>query len=122
MSVLEIVQIPTRRDKYVYIVRDPAQGCIGVVDPSDAQPVMDELDRRGWHLTHILNPHHHGDHTGGNMELKERYGCTIVGPRADHARIPGIDVQVGDDDRYAFDDARADVLDVPGHTHGHIAY
>ena len=92
MSVLEIVQIPTRRDNYVYLLRDAETGSIGVVDPSDAQPVMEELDRRSWQLTHILNTHHHGDHTGGNVELKERYGCTIVGPSADHARIPGIDV------------------------------
>lgn len=122
MTVLDIVQIPTRRDNYVYLLRDPGQGSVGVVDPSDAGPVMDELDRRGWQLTHILNTHHHGDHTGGNVELKDRYGCTIVGPRADQARIPGIDVQVGDDDTYAFGDATALVFDVPGHTHGHIAY
>tara|TARA_A100001037_G_scaffold301880_1_gene332303 strand:+ start:168 stop:938 length:771 start_codon:yes stop_codon:yes gene_type:complete len=122
MSVLEIVQIPTRRDNYVYLLRDAETGSIGVVDPSDAQPVMEELDQRNWQLTHILNTHHHGDHTGGNVELKERYGCTIVGPRADHARIPGIDVQVGDSDRCAFGEARAEVFDVPGHTHGHIAF
>lgn len=122
MTILDIVQIPTRRDNYVYLLRDPGQGSVGVVDPSDAGPVMDELDRRGWQLTHILNTHHHGDHTGGNVELKERYGCTIVGPRADQARIPGIDVQVGDDDRYGFGDATAQVFDVPGHTNGHIAY
>ena len=122
MTVLDIVQIPTRDDNYVYLLRDPGQGCVGVVDPSDAGPVLDELDRRGWQLTHILNTHHHGDHTGGNIELKEKYGCTIVGPRADHARIPGIDVQVGDGDSYAFGDAGAQVFDVPGHTHGHIAF
>ena len=51
-----------------------------------------QLDAKGWRLTHILNTHHHGDHAGGNLELKERTGCTIVGPRADVARIPGIDV------------------------------
>ena len=122
MTVLDIVQIPTRRDNYVYLLRDPGQGCVGVVDPSDAEPVVGELDRRGWRLTHILNTHHHGDHTGGNLELKEKYGCTIVGPRADHARIPGIDVQVGDGDCHGFGDAEAQVFDVPGHTHGHIAY
>lgn len=122
MTALEIVQIPTRRDNYVYLLRDPGQGKVGVVDPSDAGPVMDELGRRGWTLTHILNTHHHGDHTGGNVELKEKYGCTVVGPRADHDRIPGIDVQVGNGDIYAFGDAPAQVFDVPGHTRGHIAY
>lgn len=122
MAPLEIAQIPTRSDNYVYLLRDPGQESIGVVDPSDAGPVMEALEARGWVLTHIFNTHHHGDHTGGNFELKEKYGCTIVGPRADQARIPGIDVQVGDGDSYTFGDQTAKVFDTPGHTHGHIAF
>ncbi len=122
MTALEIVQIPTRDDNYVYLLRDPGQGAVGVVDPSDAAPVMAELEARGWTLTHILNTHHHGDHTGGNMELKEKYGCTIVGARTDRDRIPGIDVEVGDGDSYQFGDATAVVYDTSGHTSGHISY
>ncbi len=122
MSTIEIVQIPTRRDNYVYLVREPNQNTVGVVDPSDAAPVIEALTARGWTLTHILNTHHHGDHTGGNVELKAKYGCKIVGPRADHDRIPGIDIDVGDGDTYAFGDAIAKVFDTPGHTHGHIAF
>lgn len=122
MSILEIEQIPTRNDNYVYLLRDPGQNRVGVVDPSDAEPVIAALDRKGWQLTHILNTHHHGDHTGGNLELKEKYGCTIVGPRADHDRIAGIDIDVGDGDRYALGDAEAQVFDTPGHTKGHIGF
>jgi hydroxyacylglutathione hydrolase len=122
MSTLEVVQIPTRNDNYVYLVRDPGQNMVGVVDPSDAAPVIDALSERGWTLTHILNTHHHGDHTGGNLELKEKFGCTIVGPRADHDRIPGIDVDVGDGDTYVLGDSVAKVFDTPGHTHGHITF
>ena len=122
MSKLEIVQIPTRSDNYVYIFRESDQGQVGVVDPSDAAPVIEALEKQGWSLTHIFNTHHHGDHTGGNLELQEKYGCTIVGPGPDHDRIPGIGVDVADGDTYNFGGAVATVFDTPGHTHGHNAY
>src|SRR5690606_16018857 len=80
------------------------------------------LAARGWRLTHIFNTHHHGDHAGGNLALKARWGCTIVGPRADAARIPGIDVAVGEGDVAELGEHRADVHDPPGHTRGHIVY
>ena len=122
MATLEVRQIPTRKDNYVYLIRDRGQGKIGVVDPSDAAPVIAALEEAGWRLTHIINTHHHGDHTGGNLELKQKYGCIVVGPRADRDRIPGIDVEVGDGDTYMFGDAEARVFDTPGHTRGHITY
>ncbi len=122
MSTLEIHQIPTRRDNYVYLLREPGSGRIGVVDPSDAQPVIEALERLGWTLTDIINTHHHNDHTGGNLELKEKYGCPVVGPRADRDRIAGIDMDVGDGDTYRLGEAEAKVFDTPGHTSGHIAY
>jgi hydroxyacylglutathione hydrolase len=81
-----------------------------------------ELDAKGWRLTHILNTHHHADHAGGNLELKRRTNCTIVGPRADAARIPGLDVAVGEGDTVELGPHRALVLDTPGHTRGHIVY
>lgn len=122
MSTLQIEQIPTRKDNYVYLVREMGQGKVGVVDPSDAEPVFAALERLGWSLTHIINTHHHNDHTGGNLELKEKFNCTVVGPLADHDRIAGIDIDVGDGDTYQFGDAVAKVYDTPGHTRGHIAY
>lgn len=122
MSKLEIHQIPVLSDNYVYLARDPASAATAVVDPAVVEPVLDALAERGWTLTHILNTHHHMDHVGGNMELKAHTGCTIVGPRADRARIPGIDVEVGDGERYMLGEAEAQVFDVPGHTRGHIAY
>jgi hydroxyacylglutathione hydrolase len=120
--MLEIVQIPVLTDNYVYLAREPGSGAVGVVDPAVAEPVERELDRRHWRLTHVINTHHHGDHTGGNLSLKRRYGATVVGPRADRARIPGIDVEVGDGEDWAFGGEAARVFDVPGHTRGHIAY
>ncbi len=122
MSVLAIRQIPALRDNYVWLVRDPDSGATAAVDPSLAAPVFDMLEETGWKLTHILNTHHHVDHTGGNAELKAATGCIIVGPRADRERIPLIDVAVGEGDTYALGHATARVFDVPGHTRGHIAF
>lgn len=122
MTELIIRQIPVLNDNYVYLLHEPKRGVTAAVDPAVAAPVLKMLADTGWRLTHILNTHHHGDHTGGNLELKAATGCTIVGPRADHARIPGIDVEVGEGDEYALGAAAARVFDVPGHTRGHIAY
>ncbi len=120
--MLVIQQIPVLSDNYVYLAHDPATGATAVVDPAVAAPVMAALDDKGWRLSHILNTHHHGDHVGGNLEIKAATGCTVVGPRADSSRIPGIDVAVADGETYALGSAEAQVFDVPGHTRGHIAY
>lgn len=119
---LDIRQIPVLNDNYVYLVREEESGAVAVVDPAVAEPVLAEAERLGWRITHILNTHHHGDHVGGNLDIQRATGCTIVGPRADRARIPGIQVAVGDGDAYDFGAATARVFDVPGHTSGHIAY
>ena len=119
---LEIQQIPALRDNYIYLLREPKSGAVGAVDPSVAAPVLAALESRGLRLTHVINTHHHPDHTGGNLELKAATGAIIVGPLADKGRIPGIDVAVGDGDTFKFGDEAATVFDVPGHTRGHIAY
>jgi hydroxyacylglutathione hydrolase len=122
MAELEIRQLKALRDNYVYLLRDPETGATGAVDPSEPGPVFAALAETGWRLTHVLNTHHHPDHTGGNLALKEKTGCMIVGPRADRARIPGIDIDVADGEDYAFGKQVARVFDVPGHTRGHIAF
>ena len=119
---LEIHAVLALTDNYVYLLREPKAGTVAAVDPSLAEPVIVALENLGWRLTHILNTHHHWDHTGGNLELKALTGCTIVGPKADEARIPGIDVALGEADRYEFGAETAQVFDIPGHTRGHIAF
>lgn len=121
-TTLEIVRIPVLSDNYVWLMREPQSGAVGVVDPAVAGPVLAEAEKRRWKITHILNTHHHGDHVGGNMEIKNVTGCTIVGNRRDKARIPGIDVEIDDGDRYRFGEAEAEIFFIPGHTSGHIAY
>ena len=122
MSTLEIHQIPTRSDNYVYLLRESSSGNAAVVDPSDATPVLETLEMFGWNLTHVLATHHHDDHVGGVPEIKAATGCTVVGPKADRDRIPMIDIEVADGDTYTLFEASAKVWDVPGHTAGHIAY
>ena len=119
---LQIERVPALQDNYLWLVREPQSGAVAIVDPADPAPVRAALKTHGWTLTHILNTHHHADHVGGNLALKQEFGCTIVGPGPDAARIPGIDVQVGDGDTYRFGAAEAKVFFVPGHTRGHIAY
>jgi hydroxyacylglutathione hydrolase len=122
MDALEIHMFPCLSDNYGYLLHDEASGQTAAVDTPDAAEIARQLDAKGWRLTHILNTHHHADHAGGNLELKRRTGCTIVGPRADAARIPGIDVAVGEGDLVALGSHRATVFDTPGHTRGHIVY
>ena len=122
MSALEIHQIPVLGDNFVYLVHDPVSGETAAIDPAVAGPVMGALSKRGWTLSHILITHHHHDHTGGNMELKQATGCTIIGARIDEARIPGIDRLVDERDRVAIGEHQATVFNVPGHTSGHVAF
>jgi hydroxyacylglutathione hydrolase len=119
---LEIDHLVCLKDNYVWLLREPATGAVAAVDPSEAKPVAAKLDSLGWKLTHILNTHHHWDHTGGNLELKEQSGAVIVGPAADRERIPGIDLALAEGDTYRFGGATAQIFDIPGHTRGHIAF
>ena len=122
MAQLQIEQVPVLSDNYVYLVHEPQAGVTAVVDPAVAAPVLDQLGARGWQLDWILSTHHHADHTGGNLELKQATGCQIAGPKADAARIPGIDLGLAEGDRFRLGDAEAEVFETPGHTSGHISY
>jgi hydroxyacylglutathione hydrolase len=122
MTRLAIEQIPVLTDNYVYLAHDPESGDTAAIDPAVAPPVLERLDAKGWRLTHILNTHHHNDHVGGNLALKQATGATIVGHRKDAARIPGIEFEVSDGDSFLLGAAAAMVMEVPGHTVGHIAF
>lgn len=122
MSLIDVHLVPCFTDNYVPLVRDRDSGQTAIVDPADPGPVAAALDRLGWRPNLILNTHHHPDHVGGNLELKARYGLTIVGPKGEAAKIPGLDRAVGEGDRVALGQRLAQVFDTPGHTAGHIAY
>lgn len=119
---IEIHQFPCLTDNYGFLVRDVASGAVASIDTPDADAVNAVLADRGWSLTHIFNTHHHFDHAGGNEALKARWGCRIVGAANDAQRIPGIDQGVVDGEMVSLGESQARVLEVPGHTVGHIAY
>jgi len=122
MAKLEIELVPAFSDNYIFLAYDRDEGIAAVVDPGEAAPVLKRLEERGLTLTHIFNTHHHMDHTGANLELKEKFGLTIAGPKNEAARIPGIDIELGEGDRFTFGSHEAQIFDVPGHTAGHIAW
>ena len=122
MSELKSTCFRVLQDNYGYLLHDAEVGRHRRRRHAGCRRDRGAARRQGWRLTHILNTHHHSDHAGGNLALKERTGCQIVGPRADAARIPGIDVQVGDGDSFALGAHRVEVFDTPGHTRGHIVY
>ncbi len=93
-----------------------------VVDPAVAEPVLAEAAKRGWTITQIWNTHWHPDHTGGNAAIKEATGCQITGPEAERERIPTLDTLVNEGDTVKLGDVIANVIDVPAHTAGHIAF
>ena len=100
--MLTIEPVACLSDNYAYLIHDSASGLCAVVDPSEPLPVKNALAKHGWKLTHILNTHHHFDHTGGNVALKEEFGAEVVGPGKDRERIPGIDTGVDESAPWRF--------------------
>jgi len=86
--MLDIIQIPVLTDNYIYLLHDPVSEETAVIDPALAQPVLGVLDKKGWRLAYILNTHHHWDHVGGNLELKQKTACKIIAAQSDRDRIP----------------------------------
>ena len=121
--MLKINIIPALQDNYVYFLEDEKTGKTAVVDPSEAQPVLDFMkDHKKAKLDYILNTHHHGDHIGGNKELKEKFGGEIVAFKGDAHRIKNIDIMVEEGSDFKIGESAADIYEVPGHTLGHIAF
>jgi len=117
-----VYQIPALNDNYIYLIEAKDSDVLAVVDPADASVVNQACENLGKPLTHILNTHHHWDHTDGNKALKQRWNCMIVGAADDAARIPYIDTQVSEEVLPKLDGLNIQVLNVSGHTLGHIAY
>ncbi len=92
--MLEVVAVPAFTDNYIWLVHDEASGETAVVDPGDAAPALAEAKRRGWAVTQVWNTHHHWDHSGGNLAMKEATGCSVSGPAAEN--IPGRDVALSE--------------------------
>ena len=117
---LEINVIPILESNYAYLVRDRCTDLVGVVDPGEAGPVAAALRERGWTLDMILLTHHHDDHVAG-VEALRGEGVRVVGGAPDRHRLPPIDEALSPGDLWAFGSRPVEVLDVSGHTVGHIA-
>lgn len=114
--------VPAFRDNYIFIIRDPDSGAVGIVDPGDAGPVIGYLEQHSLTPTDILLTHHHPDHIGGMEKLKARYGVHVHGPAGETERIPAMDSLYREGDTLTFGSKIARVFEIPGHTRGHIAF
>ena len=119
---LDVTVVPCRSDNYAYLIQEPTTGQTAVVDVPDAAPVLSALEEKGLGLDRIFLTHHHLDHVEGVDVVRSRTGAGVVGAARDASRLPALDLAVSDGDRVQLGDATADVIDVSGHTIGHIAY
>ena len=117
--MLEIVPVPAFSDNYLWLVHDEGSRETAVVDPGDAAPVLKEAERRGWTITQVWNTHWHRDHTGGNLAIKQATGALISGPAGED--IAGRDVALSEGGEVRLGDHCGRIIEVPGHTRGHIA-
>jgi len=120
--MLTIHQFPCLNDNYGYLAHDTESGETAAIDTPDADKYLAEAAVKGWTITAIWNTHWHPDHAGGNLKIKEATGCEIVGPKGEAEKIPGIDRAVGAGDVVTLGALQAEVIEVPGHTLGHIAF
>lgn len=121
-SPLEIVRVPVLSDNYSWLVHDPDSGTTVVIDPGEAQPVLDAAASRGWTIIEIWNTHWHPDHVGGNAAIVAATGARVTAPEAERAKIGAIDAGVSEGDSVYLGGHRAAVMTVPGHTQGHVAF
>ena len=120
--MLQVHQFACLSDNYGYLLHDPASGETACIDTPDAAAYLREAVVKGWRITQIWNTHWHPDHAGGNAAITAETGCTVTAPAAEAARIANIDNPVRQGDQVKLGAWTADVIDVGGHTMGHIAY
>lgn len=120
---MDIYRLNALSDNYIFLLHDRDRNVAAVVDPAEAQPVLEKLQELGAQLVTIFNTHHHGDHVGGNQALMRQFpDLTVYGGDCDRGRIPGQQVFLQDGDTVEFAGQTAEVFFVPGHTKAHIAY
>lgn len=122
MAAIEIRQFMCRSDNFGVLVHHAASGTTVSIDAPEEAPILAALEAEGWQLTHILTTHHHGDHVEANLALKNRFGCEIIGPVKEEAKIPGIDRTATGGDRLELGGIAVEVIDTPGHTLGEVSY
>ena len=119
---MKIKIIKCLQDNYSYLIIDENNNNACVIDPSEAKPIINFVEKNKINLKYILNTHHHYDHVGGNVELKKKFKLDIIGFKGDKDRIPGITTFVEDKKIWKKDGFEAKIYHIPGHTNGHIAF
>lgn len=119
---VQIEQFMCRSDNFGVLVHDAASGETALVDAPEERPILEAVERTGWRPTVILTTHHHPDHVEANLALKQRFGLRIIGPKAEAAKIPGIDQTVAEGDVLTLLGEEVRVIETPGHTAGHVSY
>jgi len=119
---LQIETIPCLSDNYAYLAHDPDTGQTAAIDVPDAAPILAMLEDNDWTLSHVLLTHHHADHVQGLEALLDAAPAKVVGAAADAHRLPPLDITVEDGDSIIIGNLTAEVIEVPGHTVGHIAF
>ena len=119
---MRVEVIPCLQDNYSYLIIDKSNNSACVVDPSEAKPIINFVEKENINLKYILNTHHHFDHVGGNKNLKKKYNSVVIGYKDDANRIPEIDILLEDNQIWKADNFEAKIMHIPGHTTGHICY
>ena len=114
--------IPCLQDNYSYLIIDESNKTASVIDPSEAKPIINFIEKENINLKYILNTHHHFDHIGGNKDLKKKYNSVVIGYKDDASRIPGIDILLNNNQIWKADNFEAKIMHIPGHTTGHISF
>ena len=117
---MKILIIKCLNDNYSYIIFNPKTLLAAVIDPSEANPIINEIKKNNLTLKYILNTHHHYDHVGGNSRLKQKYKCKVAGFEKDRDRIPEIDINLKNEQKWKNELFECEILHIPGHTSGHI--
>lgn len=119
---VDILTIPCLSDNYAFLGHNATTGETFLVDAPEAAPILAALAMRGWKLSHILLTHHHGDHVDGVAEVLGQHDAKVIGAAADQHRLPALDQAVREGDRISIAGEPVDIIDVSGHTVGHIAF
>ena len=120
--MLELVTIPCLADNYAYLIRNPATRETALIDAPEAAPILAALKEKGWSLATVFLTHHHDDHVEGVAEIVAATGARVLGAKADAHRLPPLDRALVEGDTISVGGEVGQVIDVSGHTMGHLAF
>jgi len=118
----DLITVPCLSDNYAYLLRDHDSGKVALIDVPEAAPILEALNARDWELSQIWITHHHDDHVQGLAEVLKHHDANVIGAKADAHRLPPLDRMVDEGDTVTLGALEAQIIEVYGHTIGHIAF